>query len=116
MRVTNSLLGTSNSSGPMHNPSMVSRSISRNHSCGMGLALWQACSRTRIVRTLLSLSITGDTNWSQDIVLVPCFFPGLCYGRKTELASMLHGTKEQEFVALNLARVLCRSGLPTPAK
>ena len=29
---------------------------------------------------------------------------------------MLHGTKEQEFAALNLALALCRWGLPTPAQ
>ena len=95
---------------------MVSRSISRNHSCVMGPVLSQPCSSTRIVRMLLSPSTTGDTNWSQDTVLIPSFFPGLCCGRKTALAGMLRGTKEQEFVALSLAPVRCRSGLPTLAK
>jgi hypothetical protein len=64
----------------------------------------------------LSPSTTGDTNCSQDIVSIPRFFPGLCCGRKTALARILRGTKEQEFVALSSAPVRCRSGSPTLAK
>jgi len=48
--------------------------------------------------------------------LIACFFPGLRCGRKIARARTLHGTKEQEFVALSLAPVQCRSDSPTPAK
>ena len=108
--------GMSNTSGRMRNPSMVGRSIFHNHSSAMGPASLPPCSPVRVVRMLLSPSTTGDTNWSQDTVLIPGFFPGLSCGRKTELAGILRGTKEQEFAALSLVPAQCRWGLPTLAK
>src|SRR5229473_251629 len=97
MKDANFLQATSNTSGRMRHPSMVGRSIFQNHLCAMGPASLPHCSPSRVIRMLLSPSTTGDTNSLQDTVLIPRCFPGLSCGRRTELAGILRGTKEQEF-------------------
>lgn len=108
MRDTKFLPGTSNSNGPMPNPSTVGRSICRCPSCAAELAFSHVYWLTRAVKTLLALTTTGGSSRSLDTVLIRSSFLGLCCERKTERRSTLHRTKEQERSALNSALVPCR--------
>src|SRR5271156_356123 len=82
----------------------------------MGLASLPPCSPTRAGRVLLSPFTIGVNNWLLDTASIARYFPGLCCGRKTALAKVLRGTKEQERAVWNLAPALCHWGSPRLAK